>query len=139
MKVFAIGGGSMGWRRLRDLTYLAPGEVSLFEPVEQRCKEITAAFGIRGFTDFEAAWTSRPSLFSPMVASLRSSAMEARSCTRASARTVGLLGRHPKPRSLPTIRPRHSPKTIVALGQSLRSLLIPTAPRFLPPPRYADH
>jgi predicted dehydrogenase len=60
MKTLAIGGGSMGRRRLRDLTYLNAGEVLLFEPMAERCQEIAGAFGVRGFTDFEEALTAKP-------------------------------------------------------------------------------
>jgi predicted dehydrogenase len=60
MKILAIGGGSMGRRRLRDLGFLNVGEVILFEPVAGRCKEIAAAFGVRGFTDFEEALAQKP-------------------------------------------------------------------------------
>src|SRR5262245_60872962 len=76
MKILVVGGGSMGRRRLRDLTYLqhagvmppsplvggieGGSEVSLFEPVPARCQEVSAAFGIQGFTDFEQALASQP-------------------------------------------------------------------------------
>lgn len=60
MKILSIGAGSMGRRRLRDLTYLNPGEVILFEPVAERCREISEAFNVRGFTDFEAALAEKP-------------------------------------------------------------------------------
>src|SRR5262245_39200748 len=76
MKILVVGGGSMGRRRLRDLTYLqrvgavspsplAGGieggpEVTLFEPVPARCQEVAAAFGIQGFTDFEQALAAQP-------------------------------------------------------------------------------
>jgi predicted dehydrogenase len=60
MKILAVGGGSMGRRRLRDLTHLNEGEVLLFEPVAERCAEVSGAFGVRGFTDFEAALQEAP-------------------------------------------------------------------------------
>ena len=60
MKVLVVGGGSMGRRRLRDLTYLNPGGVLLFEPVRERCEEVASAFSVRGFTDLEAALRDRP-------------------------------------------------------------------------------
>jgi Trk K+ transport system NAD-binding subunit len=50
MKILCIGAGSMGRRRLRDLTYLNEGNVILFEPEAQRCGEIAAAFGVAVFT-----------------------------------------------------------------------------------------
>lgn len=60
MKILAIGGGSMGRRRLRDLTYLNPDEIILFEPAAARCQEVAASFGVRGFTDFETALAEGP-------------------------------------------------------------------------------
>jgi predicted dehydrogenase len=60
MKILAVGGGSMGRRRLRDLTYLDAGEVFLFEPAPERCAEVAAAFGLRGFTDFAEALREEP-------------------------------------------------------------------------------
>ncbi len=60
MKVLAIGGGSMGRRRLRDLTHLNPGQVILFEPEADRCAEVAQAFGVPGFTDIQAALAERP-------------------------------------------------------------------------------
>jgi predicted dehydrogenase len=38
-----------------------PGEVSLFETVEARCRETASAFGIRGFTDLDEALSEKPS------------------------------------------------------------------------------
>lgn len=60
MKVLVVGGGSMGRRRLRDLTYLNPGAVILFEPVPARCAEVSRALGVRGFADVDAAFEERP-------------------------------------------------------------------------------
>ena len=60
MKILAIGGGSMGRRRLRDLIYLNVGEVILFEPVPERCAETAAFFGVRGFTNFDEALAQNP-------------------------------------------------------------------------------
>ncbi len=60
MKILCVGGGSMGRRRLRDLTHLKPGEVVLFEPAAQRCKEIAAAFEVPGFTRLEEALAQKP-------------------------------------------------------------------------------
>jgi predicted dehydrogenase len=50
----------MGRRRLRDLAYLQPGGVSLFEPVPERCKQVSEAFGVRGFTNIDQALEQRP-------------------------------------------------------------------------------
>jgi predicted dehydrogenase len=60
MKILSIGGGSMGRRRLRDLTYLTGGDVILFEPVEERCREISEVFGVPGYTSFEEALAQKP-------------------------------------------------------------------------------
>jgi predicted dehydrogenase len=60
MKILVIGGGSMGRRRLRDTLALRPGKVSLFEPAEQRCKEVSEQFGIRGYTDLDQALADKP-------------------------------------------------------------------------------
>lgn len=50
----------MGRRRLRDVTYLCPGDVSLFEPDAARCKEVSEKFGVRGFSRFEEAIAQKP-------------------------------------------------------------------------------
>jgi predicted dehydrogenase/branched-subunit amino acid aminotransferase/4-amino-4-deoxychorismate lyase len=60
MKVLVVGGGSMGRRRLRDLTYLYPGGVLLLEPVSERCKQVSTAFGIPGFSSLETAMEQGP-------------------------------------------------------------------------------
>src|SRR5258708_25884654 len=60
MKVLVVGGRSMGRRRLRDLTYLNPGSVFLFEPQPQRCRDVSEAFATRGFTDFAEALALEP-------------------------------------------------------------------------------
>src|SRR6266545_7375747 len=60
MKILSIGGGSMGRRRLRDLTYLNDENVILFEPAKDRCTEISEAFAVPGFTDFEEALAQKP-------------------------------------------------------------------------------
>ena len=67
MKILAIGAGSMGRRRLRDLIALRAGEVMLYEPAVERCREVAARFGIRGFTDPEAAFGSDPDVVSVSV------------------------------------------------------------------------
>src|SRR5581483_6975192 len=60
MKVLVVGGGSMGRRRLRDVTYLCPGQVSLFEPDAARCQEVAQKFGLSGFSRFEEAIAQKP-------------------------------------------------------------------------------
>lgn len=64
MKILCIGAGSMGRRRLRDLTHLNEGNVILFEPDAQRCHEIAAAFGVTGFTNLDDALAQRPDALS---------------------------------------------------------------------------
>ncbi len=60
MNVLVIGGGSMGRRRLRDLSYLCAGGVLLFEPSEERCAEVSKSFGVAGFTDLQTALGHQP-------------------------------------------------------------------------------
>jgi predicted dehydrogenase len=60
MKILVIGGGSMGRRRLRDALALRPGKVSLFEPAEERCTEVSKQFGIPGYTDLDQALADGP-------------------------------------------------------------------------------
>jgi predicted dehydrogenase len=55
MRVLVVGGGSMGRRRLRDLTYLNPGGVLLLEPIADRCTQVSQAYGVPGFTTLDAA------------------------------------------------------------------------------------
>jgi predicted dehydrogenase len=64
MNVLVVGGGSMGRRRLRDLTHLRPGKVVLFEPDAKRCAEVSEKFGVKGFTRFEEALEQKPSAMS---------------------------------------------------------------------------
>src|SRR5690349_21675150 len=60
MKVLVIGAGSMGRRRLRDLNYLNPGGVVLFEPDSSRCEQVSKAFGVPGYDNLDAAIEQRP-------------------------------------------------------------------------------
>lgn len=61
MKILAVGAGSMGKRRLRDLSHLNGAEnLILFEINADRCDQVAALFGIRGFSDFEAALAEKP-------------------------------------------------------------------------------
>ena len=64
MKALQIGAGSMGKRRLRDLTYLLNGQVILYEPYKERCDEVANAYDIQGFTDMEAALAEQPEMMS---------------------------------------------------------------------------
>jgi len=61
-KILCIGAGSMGRRRLRDVTYLDAGEVILHEAVADRCRQVAEAFGIRGTTDLDAAFAENPAV-----------------------------------------------------------------------------
>ena len=54
----------MGRRRLRDLTHLNDGDVILFEPEAQRCREIADVFGVKGFTNLEEALAQKPDALS---------------------------------------------------------------------------
>lgn len=60
MKVLLVGAGSMGRRRLRDLLALEVGDVILYEPQAERCRETAAKFGVRGFTDLEQSLAENP-------------------------------------------------------------------------------
>ena len=60
MRVLQIGAGSMGRRRLRDLRALGVEELLLYEPQEDRCKEIASLFGVPGFIGFEEALSQDP-------------------------------------------------------------------------------
>ena len=62
MKILCVGGGSMGRRRLRDLTHLGAGDIALFEPNPERCQQVSRQFGVRGYSDFSAALTEEPEL-----------------------------------------------------------------------------
>ncbi|HXK59670.1 MAG TPA: Gfo/Idh/MocA family oxidoreductase [Acidobacteriota bacterium] len=64
MNVLAIGAGSMGRRRLRDLIALNPGRVVLYEPQSDRCREVSNQFGIEGYTDLNQALESKPDAIS---------------------------------------------------------------------------
>ena len=64
MNVLVVGGGSMGRRRLRDLTHLRPGKVVLFEPDAKRCAEVAQKFGVKGVTRFEEGLEQKPSAIS---------------------------------------------------------------------------
>src|SRR6478735_2058316 len=64
MKILCIGAGSMGRRRLRDLTYLAPGNVILCEKSLERCKQVAAAFGVPAYTDLDEAFAQQPDVVS---------------------------------------------------------------------------
>lgn len=60
MKILVIGGGSMGRRRLRDLAYLNPGGVLLFEPIPERCEDAASAFAVPGFKNLDLAFQQQP-------------------------------------------------------------------------------
>lgn len=54
----------MGRRRLRDLTYLAPGDVILCEKSPERCKQVAAAFGVPAYTGLDEAFAQKPDVVS---------------------------------------------------------------------------
>lgn len=60
MKILCIGAGSMGRRRLRDLTHLGRGQVMLCEKSAERCRQMASAFGARGFTSLDEAFAQEP-------------------------------------------------------------------------------
>jgi predicted dehydrogenase len=64
MKILCIGAGSMGRRRLRDLTHLAQGEVLLCEKSPERAKQVAAAFGVHAYTDPDEAFAQKPDVVS---------------------------------------------------------------------------
>ena len=66
-RILAVGAGSMGRRRLRDLIALNAGEVILYEPATERCREVAARYGIRGFTDLETAFKENPDVVTVSV------------------------------------------------------------------------
>jgi predicted dehydrogenase len=53
VKVLIVGLGSMGRRRVRNLTHIGGCEVAAFEPVQTRREEVTAEHGIKTFATFE--------------------------------------------------------------------------------------
>ena len=60
MRILVVGSGSMGRRRLRDLTALEPGSVILHEPRADRSQEVASEFEIPAYTRFEDALEKRP-------------------------------------------------------------------------------
>ena len=55
MRVLVVGLGSMGRRRLRNLTHLGGVELAGFEPADARREEVGQEFGIPTFGSFEQA------------------------------------------------------------------------------------
>src|ERR1051325_7422961 len=64
MKILCIGAGSMGRRRLRDLTHLATRDVILCEKSPERAKQVAAAFGVPAYTDLDEAFAQQPEVVS---------------------------------------------------------------------------
>lgn len=61
MRFLIVGLGSMGKRRVRNLTHLKAGEIAGFDPREDRRVEAESKYGIRTFADFnEATSTFKP-------------------------------------------------------------------------------
>ncbi len=60
MKSLIVGLGSMGKRRIRNLTYLKAGEIAGFDPREDRRAEAESKYGIRTFGNFAEAMAIGP-------------------------------------------------------------------------------
>src|SRR5260221_7338585 len=60
MKFLIAGLGSMGKRRIRNLTYLNAGEISGFDPRSDRRDEASSKYGICTFGEFSEAMASKP-------------------------------------------------------------------------------
>ena len=63
MKIFVIGLGSMGKRRLRNLKALKEEDIIAFDLREDRRKEVEEEYGIRTFANFEEAMKEKPEVF----------------------------------------------------------------------------
>lgn len=53
MKVLIVGLGSMGRRRVRNLTHLGGSEIAAFEPLQERREQVAADHGIPTFATFD--------------------------------------------------------------------------------------
>src|SRR5262249_17571988 len=60
MKFLIAGLGSMGRRRARNLIALNAGEVTGFDPREDRRSEVAQSYGISDFGDFREALERKP-------------------------------------------------------------------------------
>jgi predicted dehydrogenase len=60
MKFLIVGLGSMGKRRIRNLTYLKAGDLLCFDPREDRRKEAEEKYGVKTFADFDRAMAENP-------------------------------------------------------------------------------
>ncbi len=60
MKFLVVGLGSMGKRRVRNLQFLKAGEISGYDPREDRRSEAAAKYSISTFSDFDQAMASDP-------------------------------------------------------------------------------
>src|SRR5205809_54356 len=60
MRLLIAGLGSMGKRRVRNLTFLNAGEVIGFDPRADRRDEASSKYGISTFADFSEAMAQRP-------------------------------------------------------------------------------
>lgn len=58
MRFLAVGLGSMGKRRVRNLQHLKAGEIAGFDPREDRRDEAATKYGIDTFSDFDQAFES---------------------------------------------------------------------------------
>lgn len=60
MKFLVVGLGSMGKRRIRNLSHLSAGEVVGFDPREDRREEAASRYGVATFADVERAFDWGP-------------------------------------------------------------------------------
>ena len=60
MKFLIVGLGSMGKRRVRNLSFLKAGEIVGFDPREDRRQEAAEKYCIRTVGDFGQAMSERP-------------------------------------------------------------------------------
>lgn len=56
MKLLVVGLGSMGKRRVRNLTHIGAGVIAGFDPREDRRSEAESKYGIRTWSDFDQAF-----------------------------------------------------------------------------------
>ncbi len=60
MRFLVVGLGSMGKRRIRNLSFLNAGDIVGFDPREDRRLEVTEKFGVETFGSFEEALKTDP-------------------------------------------------------------------------------
>lgn len=60
LKFLICGLGSMGKRRVRNLSFLRAGEIVGFDPREDRCEEASSKYGIQTVGDFSEGLAEKP-------------------------------------------------------------------------------